>query len=135
MLSRTREYEEAVAQILKHISAIHKVSRNLGRTVQDPPAGAVAGLPQPHTRVLEPAAGPTPADSLASVEPTLAPAPASSDAGEPAEAPAPTPADVADESAAASAEAAAAELARPKPNIFLLNNPGQPPRPRVGVRT
>ncbi len=41
-----------------HVSAIHKVSQNLGQVVLDPPASAVVGPPRPRTRVLEPAAGP-----------------------------------------------------------------------------
>ena len=56
MLARTRDYEEAVAQILKHVSAIHRVSQNLGQVVLDPPASAVVGAPRMRTPTPEPVA-------------------------------------------------------------------------------
>ncbi|HPF69030.1 MAG TPA: hypothetical protein PLQ13_00045 [Candidatus Krumholzibacteria bacterium] len=96
MLSSTREYEESVGQILKHISAIHKVSQSLGQLVLDPPASVVVGAPRPRTRVLEPAA---PVQAAAAVDPDALPEP--------------TPAQVVEQTAAAIASVAAPAPAAP----------------------
>lgn len=98
MLARTREYEESVAQILKHVSAIHRVSQNLGQVVLDPPASAVVGAPRLRAQVAEPVAAAAAAAPAAAPRPVVA---AAAPEPEPDEAPEPTTAELAARTAAA----------------------------------
>lgn len=45
MLAVNREYEEAIGEILQHVSAINKVSRGLGEVMLDPPAPEIVPAP------------------------------------------------------------------------------------------
>jgi len=59
ILGTARQYEEAIGQIIKNISAINKVSQNLGELMLAPPSTVVAGTPlpaaQPQAMPLAPA--------------------------------------------------------------------------------
>ncbi len=101
MLARTREYEESVAQILKHVSAIHRVSQNLGQVVLDPPVSAVVGAPRLRAQVAEPVSAPVAAPVAASAAAPRPEVAAVAPEPEPEEAPEPTTAELADETAAA----------------------------------
>ena len=60
MLAKTREYEEAIGQIIKHITNINRVSENLGVIMLDPPTPDIVPAPTPPTGSPEPAAAPVP---------------------------------------------------------------------------
>jgi len=47
MLACTREYEEAIAEIIQHVSSINRVSRNLGEVMLDPPPPQMVPAPTP----------------------------------------------------------------------------------------
>jgi hypothetical protein len=97
IMGTARHYEEAIGQIIKNISAINKVSENLGELMLQPPAAGVAGTPLPSAPVApltpQPVAVPP-----AAAEPVPAPvveaAPAPTPAPEPR--PAPEPEAIAD---------------------------------------
>ncbi len=151
ILGTARQYEEAIGQIIKNISAINKVSENLGELMLHPPAAGVAGtplpIPQSHSlgHQAAPVAQPAPAAEV--------PAPAPPVAAETPPAPAPEPApaqnfqddvegeptvtEVAEQTSSA-IEKAADEVAEEAPaapepagstgNVFMLG--GGPRKPR-----
>jgi hypothetical protein len=47
LLAGIREYEESIGEILQHVSAINRVSQDLGRVMLDPPGPAVVPAPSP----------------------------------------------------------------------------------------
>ncbi len=101
ILGTARQYEEAIGQIIKNISAINKVSENLGDLMLHPPAAGVAGTPLPAAAPMQLAPQP-----VAAAAPVAAPAPAVQ--------PVPAPAPVAEVAPAAPAPAAA-PAAAPEP--------------------
>ena len=110
ILSTARQYEEAIGQIIKNISAINKVSQNLGELMLHPPSAGVAGTPLPgaQTLPLDPAA----AAVQQAAQAVATPAPA---APAPAPTPAPAPAPAAPAEAASPAPAQPASQAAPEP--------------------
>jgi hypothetical protein len=110
LLGRIREYEEAIGQIIQHVSSINRVSRNLGEVMLNPPTAEVVPAPAPPVHSLEPVGDP----ALAPQAPAVA-------AAEP---PLPSLDEFAAETAAAIDEAAAAlEDAAPVPAPFSLDAP------------
>jgi len=128
ILAIARQYEEAIGQIIKNISAINKVSQNLGELMLNPPPAGVAGTPLPGAQPLplDPGATvPTQTDSPADV-PEPAPSEPAAGTADPEvveESPAepvaeaedeswaqdPSPEEVAEETSAAIKDAAAEE--------------------------
>ncbi len=83
ILGSQRQYEEAIGQVIKNVSAIHRVCAHLGELMLDPPArvqpGAAVSYAPPPAPV--PAPAPAPAAPVAQAqasapEPTPPPAPA-----------------------------------------------------------
>jgi hypothetical protein len=77
ILFTTRQYEEAIGQIIKNVSAINKVSQNLGDLMLSPPPRVQPGTPPPGSQPLAPApalAAPPP-EPIAPPEEPVAPAP------------------------------------------------------------
>jgi len=94
ILLTARQYEEAIGQIIKNVSAINKVSQNLGELMLSSPAHVQPGPPLPASQPLVPAPG---AAAPAAPVPETAPAPvAEAPVAETpvVEAPAPPPAPV-----------------------------------------
>jgi hypothetical protein len=89
LLATARQYEEAIGQIIKNITAINKVSQNLGQLMLDPPLVVQAVAPAPAVAAYEmPPAMPAPAPVPLAAAPAPVPL-----AAAPAPAPlAPTPA-------------------------------------------
>lgn len=75
IMATARQYEEAIGQIIKHISGINKVAQNLGELMLHPPQRVVPGTPL------------TPAPAPAAPQ-VAAPAPEAAQPTAPAEAPA-----------------------------------------------
>lgn len=73
ILATARQYEEAIGQIIKNVSAINKVSQNLGELMLSPPPrvepGAPVEAPAPAAITPAPAAPPTLAAPLPASEP------------------------------------------------------------------
>jgi hypothetical protein len=161
ILATARQYEEAIGQIIKNISAINKVSQHLGELMLHPPAAGVAGTPLPAAlaRPLDPGLA---APAIAAPAPVQAQAPAPPPAPEPAPAPAPepvnpavaaaaeeledpfeaepTPEEVAEETSAAIEEAVeeAPAAADPEPsgssgNVFMLGGGSKKPRKSLTI--
>ncbi len=84
ILGTARQYEEAIGQIIKNISAINKVSENLGELMLHPPAAGVAGTPLPSAAPMQLAPQPVAVQPAA---PEIAPAPTPVVAAPPAPAP------------------------------------------------
>ncbi len=94
ILGTARQYEEAIGQIIKNISGINKVSKNLGELMLHPPQSVVPGIPQPVAQVAPALASPAPVAALAPQPVAAAPAPAPIPepvAAAPAPAPVPEP--------------------------------------------
>ncbi len=114
ILGTARQYEEAIGQIIKNISAINKVSENLGELMLHPPAAGVAGTPLPAAAPMQLAPQPVataPAPvAQAPVAPVPAPAPeAEAEAATPPPAPVSAPEPVAQAAAEPEAPAPAAD--------------------------
>ncbi len=96
ILLTARQYEEAIGQIIKNVSAINKVSQNLGELMLAPPNHVEPGLPLPPAPALTPAPAPAaPAAPVPEAPQTVsAPAPEATApvAATPEPAPAPPPA-------------------------------------------
>jgi len=73
ILATARQYEEAIGQIIKNISAINKVSQNLGQLMLSPPPRVEPGPPLPAAPALTPS--PVPATPVASEPVPAAPDP------------------------------------------------------------
>lgn len=157
ILGTARQYEEAIGQIIKNITAINKVSQSLGELMLNPPAAGVAGTPLPTAQALPLEAKPAaPAPAPAAVATPAAPAPPPVEAvapPAPAAAPAaaptaaapedscpedPSPEEVAAQTSAAIEEVVAekTEEAPAQPsgstgNVFMLG--GGPKKPRMSL--
>jgi len=70
ILGTARQYEDAIGQIIKNISGINKVSKNLGELMLHPPQTVVPGIAVPAAQAAPPLASP-----VAQVVPAAAPAP------------------------------------------------------------
>ncbi len=150
ILATARQYEEAIGQIIKNISAINKVSQNLGELMLSPPAHVEPGTPLPAAPALTPAAAapvpePTPAPAPTPAPEPVVSAPEPAPAPEPEPEPEPTPEptapiaddpivveatveEVADETTAAIEDAAAPEAsAGSNGNVFMLGGRAKKP--------
>ncbi len=113
ILGTARQYEEAIGQIIKNISGINKVSKNLGELMLHPPQTVVPGIPVPLTQ---------PAPPLASPVQQAAPVEAPAAVAQPAPVPEPAPAPVAEvptaaEPAPVAETPAPAPVAEPEPIV------------------
>jgi hypothetical protein len=153
ILGTARQYEEAIGQIIKNISAINKVSENLGELMLHPPAAGVAGtpLPIPQSHSLGHQAAPAPQAAPVAEAPAPGPAPAAEAPQAPTPEPAqnfqdevvaePTVTEVAEQTSSA-IEKAADEVAEEAPaapgpagstgNVFMLG--GGPRKPRMDLK-
>ncbi|MBU2501433.1 hypothetical protein KJ682_08910 [bacterium] len=78
ILQTARQYEEAIGQIIKNISAINKVSQHLGELMISPPPRVIPGAPpapSPALRPEPPKAAPAPAEPPVAEPPAGAPDP------------------------------------------------------------
>lgn len=118
VLATSRQFEEAIGQIIKNVTAINLVSQNLGRLMLDPPPRVETSEPEtlalPSTPIA-PAAGPDPIPAR-TVEPGAR-------IDDDPVAPDPTPSEVAVATDEAISEAAAEAAAQP----------AQPPAPATGA--
>ena len=71
ILATARQYEEAIGLIIKNVSAINKVSQDLGDLMTSPPPRVEPGAPKdlPNVTKSTPAAGPTLAAAMPPKEP------------------------------------------------------------------
>ncbi len=108
ILGTARQYEDAIGQIIKNISAINKVSENLGELMLHPPAAGVAGTPLPAAAPMQLAPQP-----VAAAVPETAPVPVAAPTPVPVAAPVATP--VAEAAPVPAPEPAAAPAPAPEP--------------------
>ncbi len=115
ILGTSRQYEDAIGQIIKNIAAINKVSVHLGELMIDPPTTVVPGTPMP---AAAPQAAVAPAPQPAAPPPAQ---PVEQPVAQPVAQAAPEPAAVASQAPAATApatetmQAPAPEPAPPEP--------------------
>ncbi len=131
ILGTARQYEEAIGQIIKNISAINKVSENLGEMMLNPPAAGVAGTPLPAAAPMQLAPQPVAAPPVVAAAPPPAPVVEPVVAATPEPAPEPAPAPVA-KAEPVPAAAAPVKPAAPEPIAEPVDTWGAPEKDIVG---
>ncbi len=123
ILGSQRQYEEAIGQVIKNVSAIHRVCAHLGELMLDPPARVQPGVAATYTPPPAPPPPPAPAPA-----PTPQPAPPVAQAPAPAPEPTPPPAPApAPAPAVAPAQAAVEARVESELTIDLIMNEPEPP--------